>query len=144
MTKKIFRFLNFIFLLMFVCNYIILNNSFAQPKNLKSSEDMKFSMGDYINLIVIDEDVGDNGQVPIFSVAHNMDNINLKSITKFETKSLAASTNYKAKIELVKSNGDVYLGEYSFSTVEFTISDMAFQGVVDNKANKKILGLLGM
>ncbi len=146
---------------MFVCNYIILNNSFAQPKNLKSSEeltldfdvsnvdlksatfswsypeDMKFSMGDYINLIVIDEDVGDNGQVPIFSVAHNMDNINLKSITKFETKSLAASTNYKAKIELVKSNGDVYLGEYSFSTVEFTISDMAFQGVVDNKANKK-------
>lgn len=164
MINRIFRFLNLIILNIFILNYIGLFASNAQiksPKNydeiilnvnnidLKSAtfsweypENMRFTMGDYLNLIIIDDEVGDNGQVPIFSVAHNMDNINLKSITSFEAKSLSSSTNYTARIELVKSNGDVYEYDTTFSTPEFKISDIGFQNVEDDITTKKNVRLV--
>lgn len=164
MINRIFRFLNLIILNIFILNYIGLFASNAQiksPKNydeiilnvnnidLKSvtfsweyPENMRFTMGDYLNLIIIDDEVGDNGQVPIFSVAHNMDNINLKSITSFEAKSLSSSTNYTARIELVKSNGDVYEYDTTFSTPEFKISDIGFQNVEDDITTKKNVRLV--
>ena len=164
MINRIFRFLNLIILNIFILNYIGLFASNAQiksPKNydeiilnvnnidLKSAtfsweypENISFTMGDYLNLIIIDDEVGDNGQVPIFSVAHNMDNINLKSITSFEAKSLSSSTNYTARIELVKSNGDVYEYDTTFSTPEFKISDIGFQNVEDDTTTKKNVRLV--
>ena len=97
MINRIFRFLNLIILNIFILNYIgvfAVSTQIKSPKNydeiilnvnnidLKSAtfsweypENMRFTMGDYLNLIIIDDEVGDNGQVPIFSVAHNMDNI---------------------------------------------------------------------
>lgn len=164
MINRIFRFLNLIILNVFILNYIGVFTSNAQiksPKNydeiilnvnnidLKSAtfsweypENMSFTMGDYLNLIIIDDEVGDNGQVPIFSVAHNMDNINLKSITSFEAKSLSSSTNYTARIELVKSNGDIYEYDTTFSTPEFKISDIGFQNVEDDTTTKKNVRLV--
>ena len=164
MINRIFRFLNLIILNIFILNYIGVFTSNAQiksPKNydeiilnvnnidLKSAtfsweypENMSFTMGDYLNLIIIDDEVGDNGQVPIFSVAHNMDNINLKSITSFEAKSLSSSTNYTARIELVKSNGDIYEYDTTFSTPEFKISDIGFQNVEDDTTTKKNVRLV--
>lgn len=164
MINRIFRFLNLIILNIFILNYIGVFTSNAQiksPKNydeiilnvnnidLKSAtfsweypENMSFTMGDYLNLIIIDDEVGDNGQVPIFSVAHNMDNINLKSITSFEAKSLSYSTNYTARIELVKSNGDIYEYDTTFSTPEFKISDIGFQNVEDDTTTKKNVRLV--
>lgn len=164
MINRIFRFLNLIILNIFILNYIgvfAVSTQIKSPKNydeiilnvnnidLKSvtfsweyPENMRFTMGDYLNLIIIDDEVGDNGQVPIFSVAHNMDNINLKSITSFEAKSLSSSTNYTARIELVKSNGDVYEYDTTFSTPEFKISDIGFQNVEDDITTKKNVRLV--
>ncbi len=164
MINKIFRFLNLIILNIFILNYIgvfAVSTQIKSPKNydeiilnvnnidLKSvtfsweyPENISFTMGDYLNLIIIDDEVGDNGQVPIFSVAHNMDNINLKSITSFEAKSLSSSTNYTARIELVKSNGDVYEYDTTFSTPEFKISDIGFQNVEDDTTTKKNVRLV--
>lgn len=164
MINRIFRFLNLIILNIFILNYIGVFTSNAQiksPKNydeiilnvnnidLKSAtfsweypENMSFTMGDYLNLIIIDDEVGDNGQVPIFSVAHNMDNINLKSITSFEAKSLSSSTNYTARIELVKSNGDFYSYDTTFSTPEFEINDIGFQNIQDGTTNSKNVRLV--
>ena len=164
MINRIFRFLNLIILNIFILNYIgvfAVSTQIKSPKNydeiilnvnnidLKSvtfsweyPENISFTMGDYLNLIIIDDEVGDNGQVPIFSVAHNMDNINLKSITSFEAKSLSSSTNYTARIELVKSNGDVYEYDTTFSTPEFKISDIGFQNVEDDITTKKNVRLV--
>ena len=164
MINRIFRFLNLIILNIFILNYIgvfAVSTQIKSPKNydeiilnvnnidLKSvtfsweyPENISFTMGDYLNLIIIDDEVGDNGQVPIFSVAHNMDNINLKSITSFEAKSLSSSTNYTARIELVKSNGDVYEYDTTFSTPEFKISDIGFQNVEDDTTTKKNVRLV--
>lgn len=164
MINRIFRFLNLIILNIFILNYIgvfAVGSQIKSPKNydeiilnvnnidLKSAtfsweypEDMSFTMGDYLNLIIIDDEFGDNGQVPIFSVAHNMDNINLKSITSFEAKSLSSSTNYTARIELVKSNGDFYSYDTTFSTPEFKISDIGFQNIQDDITNSKNIRLV--
>lgn len=164
MINRIFRFLNLIILNIFILNYIgvfAVSIQIKSPKNydeiilnvnnidLKSAtfsweypENMSFTMGDYLNLIIIDDEVGDNGQVPIFSASHNMDNINLKSITSFESKSLSSSTNYTARIELVKSNGDFYSYDTTFSTPEFEINDIGFQNIQDGTTNSKNVRLV--
>lgn len=164
MINRIFRFLNLIILNIFILNYIgvfAVSIQIKSPKNydeiilnvnnidLKSAtfsweypENISFTMGDYLNLIIIDDEVGDNGQVPIFSASHNMDNINLKSITSFESKSLSSSTNYTARIELVKSNGDFYSYDTTFSTPEFEINDIGFQNIQDGTTNSKNVRLV--
>lgn len=100
-------------------------------------EDIVFLMGDYINLIVFEDSIGDRGQIPIFSVAHNVDNINLKSITSFVSKSLSPSTSYTAKIEFVRSDGSAYESETTFTTSDFVINEIKFQNVQEDITSKK-------
>ena len=98
---------------------------------------INFNMGDYLNLILIDESIGDNGQIPIYSVTHNINKIDLESTTSYEVNNLSPLHTYKVIIELVESTGDMYIGESSFKTAEFIIKGIKFENAEENLTNKK-------
>lgn len=165
MVKKIFRLFNLLFLNIFILNYIcafsftitkddfskeseniILNVSNISNRSAVFSweypENMKFSMGDYLNLIIIDTKIGEAGQIPVYSISHNVDNIDLKTTTTYEVNSLFPLTEYKGIIELVKSTGDVYIAEVTFTSEDFKISEIRFENVEENITNSKKVKLL--
>lgn len=157
--KKILRHFNFLVVIIFILNYIFANGFWVSGEEQKNISDINFAlkdvsfnsasfyweypqetnfdMGDYLNLILIDDEIGERGQVPVFSEAHNRNNVNLKSINSFEAKGLAPSRSYTAKLEIVKSNGDSHTYEQNFKTEDFEISNMSFQNVEDGKTKTK-------
>lgn len=162
MENKFFKFISIMILNIFFVNSLFLysvnahtnffddsEDSFEINLNVKNvgvksanfswdyPEDIDFLMGDYINLIVFEDSIGDKGQTPIFSVAHNVDNVNLKTITNFDFKGLSPSTSYTAKIEFVRSDGSSYESEINFTTSDFVINEINFQNVQDNTTSKK-------
>lgn len=103
--------------------------------------DLSFEMGDYLNLILVDEEIGDLGEAPIFSTYHNREGKSLSDITSFKINSLYPDRNYKALLQFVKFDGDVYTSEVSFSTSNFEISNMRIEGAEDNSIGNKNINI---
>lgn len=102
-------------------------------------DEEEFMMGDYINLIVFEGKY--RGQTPVYSIAHNVDGINLGDSTKFECKSLAPSTEYIVKFEFVKADGSSYESEKSFTTQDIDFKNIYFQEVEDDVSHSKKVNL---
>lgn len=155
------RILNVVLLIVFMLNYIFVLDSYPiktkikHPREFQISlsvddisfrsatfnwtypEELSFDMGDYLNLILIDEKMGDLGQAPIFTTYHNKDGKSLSDTVNFKINSLYPKRKYKVILELVKFDGNVYKVEESFSTSNFEISNMKIEGseedVIGNK-----------
>lgn len=164
MVRKFLRTVSLIVLSIFLMNCISVDVSvFGKSKSTKSSgevslnvenattryakfswtypEEMSFSIGDYINLIVFDSEIGENGSTPIYSVAHKQDDVDLSSITSFEAKSLQPGIDYTAKFELVTLNGDIYTSETSFTTNKFEIKDIQIKDIEEDILYKKTVSI---
>ncbi len=102
-------------------------------------EDIEFTFGDYISLILINEENGSQGETPIFSVIHGKDEADLSEITSFEINSLIHSTKYQLKLELSKIQGDYYSVEESFETSDFEIFDIQIEGAEEGVVRNKLL-----
>lgn len=100
-------------------------------------EEISFAIGDYINLIVFDSEVGENGSTPIYSVAHKQDDVDLSSTTTFEAKSLQPDINYTAKFELTTLDGESYTSEVDFKTNKFEITDIQIKDIENDVLYKK-------
>ncbi len=164
MVRKFLRTVSLIVLSIFLMNCISVDVSvFGKSKSTKSSgevslnvenattryakfswtypEEMSFFIGDYINLIVFDSEIGENGSTPIYSVAHKQDDVDLSSITSFEAKSLQPGIDYTAKFELVTLNGDIYTSETSFTTNKFEIKDIQIKDIEEDILYKKTVSI---
>ena len=94
-------------------------------------EDISFEIGDYVNLVVFDNEIGYQGQKPIYSVCHNIEDFNLGEIKSFTSKSLTPNTDYIAKIEYVSVQGTSSESQFMFKTQEFKIINPKVEGVIE-------------
>lgn len=163
MNNGALKILNSIFLLLFVVNCLGFSSAYSKNKVVKQSraydlelkidnvnfnsakfswvypEDIEFTFGDYISLILINEENGSQGETPIFSVIHGKDEADLSEITSFEINSLIHSTKYQLKLELSKIQGDYYSVEESFETSDFEIFDIQIEGAEEGVVRNKLL-----
>lgn len=163
MNKLTLKILNSIFLLLFVVNYLGFSSAYSKNKVIKQSraydlelkiddvkfnsakfswvypEDFEFTFGDYINLILINEENGSQGESPIFSAIHGKDGADLSEITSFEFDSLTYLTKYQVKLELNQIQGDYYTVEESFETANFEIFDIQIEGLEEGIVKNKLL-----
>ncbi len=162
--KNFFKYINLVLLLVFALNFIFEDGVYVNSEEQtrfssmefgtngvsfnsanfywRYPENVSFDMGDYLNLILIDKSIGKHGEIPVFSEAHNMNSVNLKSVTSFEANYLKPETSYLAQLEIVKGNGDSYVHETEFTTEKFEILNMSFQNADKGVTNKKSVRLV--
>ncbi|WP_242821416.1 DUF4214 domain-containing protein [Candidatus Arthromitus sp. SFB-rat-Yit] len=104
-------------------------------------DDFEFIVGDYINLFLINEESGSNGESPIFSAIHGKDGNDLSNITSLDFDSLTHSTKYQLKLEFNQIHGDYYSVEKNFETNDFEISDIQIDGIEDGVVKNKLINV---
>ncbi len=101
------------------------------------ANDLKFFPGDYLNLVVIDEEAGEKGDTPVLSIYEGKDGKSIKDIKSFKAENLCPGRKYKVLLEVRQYDGASHISEGTFETKSLVISNMKVHDAKEDRIDTK-------